>query len=629
MTRFLATLSSVIVLAAAAQAQCLGTPGGVVQTLSATTQWTSADDEGRTIPAIALGFNFPMANAFPLAPTPGIATHAFVDSNGALYLTNSFYGLVRPTGAQTGGIASGWSLRGDAFASPRIAVWGGDLIAGLGGNWGVYVDTSVANQATFYWNDLWNWDWMGPQGSFSFSCTLYSTGIIETSYSAPGTFHPFPFNCVGVSIGDAVGTGNEVSQDLSAGADSGSLGLLFEEFWSPGPDVEGRTFRFTPNGLGGFTSSLFCAPAYHGSYGVGCYDFTAAQEAIYEEFFDASYSTALTGQSMKATPNVNGYVFTWGGGTYIPPSITATAILAVDDGEVDVTPTIPFPHVGGPVPVVSVNSNGFVNMGPVGNNNVFAYGSVWDLLNDPIPAFRGNADYDASPGASPVGAILYEEVGTLLIVTWRDVERYNGGTPVGVNERWQMQLDLVSGEVTWVWDSMQATDGWTMVVGYAPGQSADPGSVSLSASLPITTQPDIQLTPLTLSASPPPVYTIGGPTVPVTYTVDNMIDVAPPFGIGVGLLMFSVAPFPGGLDMTFMGIDNCNLNIASLDVVLGLPNTAPTTSITLTIPQPLSPGLTFYSQAVSLFDPNNPLPNGMNPFGAILSNGLLSYMNTL
>ncbi|MBL8748250.1 MAG: hypothetical protein JNK78_03755, partial [Planctomycetes bacterium] len=107
----------------------------------------------------------------------------------------------------------------------------------------------------------------------------------------------------------------------------------------------------------------------------------------------------------------------------------------------------------------------------------------------------------------------------------------------------------------------------------------------------------------------------------------NVIDLAPPLGIGIGILLFSVAPFPGGLDLGFLDMPGCNLNIASLDVTIPLPGTAPTASIVLSIPQPLSPGLSFYSQVLSLFAPNS-LPNGQNAFGGILSNGLQSSFNT-
>jgi hypothetical protein len=624
MTRSLAILSAATILAAAAHAQCLGAVSGAVQTLTPTGIYT-ASDEGLTIPAGPFGFTFPMAGALPFAPG---ATHAFLGSNGELYLTNATYGTFAPVDPIDFGITWVGDWRGALNASPRIAAFTGDLDAGIGGVWGVHADTTVANQVTFRWEDVDEFFGAVP-GSFSFAVTLYSTGDIDFSYSNAGTFQASPFGSVGVSIGNQVGTGAELSQDLSSGIDSGSLGLLFEEFFGNTVDLEGRTLRLTPNGVGGYISSLICTGAYNQNYGVGCYDFTAASQALYEEFL-AAPAGGLTGQSMKATPAGNGYTFTWGGGTYVTPTGAATAILPFDDDEADVTPSVPFPHVSGPVSTLSVCTNGFVNMGPIGNNWVFAYGSVFDLLNTTVAAFRSNADYDARPTASPTGFIKTEEIGNVLYVTWENVERYNGNVSTGSSDRFQIQLDLVSGEVTYVWDSMQGVGfGGSAVVGYSPaGTSVDPGSVTLATALPVTTSPDIIQNALALSASPAPVITLGGtgPSVPVTWTVSNVPDIVPPFGIGLSLLIFSGAPIPGGLDLFFLDMPGCNLNVASLDVVIGFPGLAPVDSLTLTIPQPLSPGLSFYSQALSLFAPGT-LPNGQNLFGGILSNGVQTYFN--
>lgn len=134
-------------------------------------------------------------------------------------------------------------------------------------------------------------------------------------------------------------------------------------------------------------------------------------------------------------------------------------------------------------------------------------------------------------------------------------------------------------------------------------------------------------TPLTLTASPAPVYAPSGPSVPVTYTLTNVIDTFAPFGIGLPLLAFSTAPITPGIDLSFLGMPGCDLNIASLDVILAMPTTAPTSSLTIAFPQPLSPGLSFYAQGVSLFAPFS-LPNGENSFGGIMSNGLQTRFNT-
>jgi hypothetical protein len=44
---------------------------------------------------------------------------------------------------------------------------------------------------------------------------------------------------------------------------------------------------------------------------------------------------------------------------------------------------------------------------------------------------------------------------------------------------------------------------------------------------------------------------------------------------------------------------------------------------TFAIPQPLSPGLTLYSQIINFIIPNS-RPNGLNGFGVLTSNGMAS-----
>ena len=115
----------------------------------------------------------------------------------------------------------------------------------------------------------------------------------------------------------------------------------------------------------------------------------------------------------------------------------------------------------------------------------------------------------------------------------------------------------------------------------------------------------------------------GNSTVPITDTLNNVVDLGG--GFGLPILFFShgqIAP----LDLGLLGMPGYNLNIASLDVTIYPTTTAPTSTVTLSIPQPLSPGLSFYSQGLSLFTPNS-LPNGQNPFGGLMSNGLTSTLS--
>ena len=70
--------------------------------------------------------------------------------------------------------------------------------------------------------------------------------------------HPTSNAYVGVSIGNQVGTSTSPASDLSAGGDSGSLGLVYENGWAANFDLEDTSITFSPNGSGGFTYSISC-----------------------------------------------------------------------------------------------------------------------------------------------------------------------------------------------------------------------------------------------------------------------------------------------------------------------------------------------------------------------------------
>jgi len=194
---------------------------------------------------------------------------------------------------------------------------------------------------------------------------------------------------------------------------------------------------------------------------------------------------------------------------------------------------------------------------------------------------------------------------------------------------------MSTGDVTVVWvtldNSTNTSD--TGVGATLAGAGTTPGAVTLATGLPVSLTNNIN--PLTLSASGRPVITLGGtgPSLPITITGNGIPDAAPPAGIALGFLIFSLGQLPGGIDLGPSGLNvgapGCNLYIPSFDVILGFPGTQVGTQALFSgaIPQPLSPGLNFYAQALSLIPPNS-LPGGLNDFGAVWSNGLqLNFQN--
>ena len=482
------------VVTVGARAQCLE-PTGVSQVLIPDNPNYSALAEG-------MSAELPLGITFPLAGAPIVITHLVIDSNGEVYLTDG-QGVVNPSNFGTSALAT---LRGGVGGSPRVMAVGGDN-EGPNASSQILLDDSVSGECKVTWVD---WSRFGANQAWDCSVTLFASGDIRFDYSEG--FDGFNFwDYVGVSVGDDVGSPSAPPRSLSSGGDSGALGLVYQNTWPPF-DLEHSSIMFVPNGNGGYGFSQTCLqwPASHLSYGVGCYD--VPQQCVYELFATpAAAAASLQGQAISFTPSGAGYMVSSGGGIYVPPTASATNLLLGDEDEANVTPSVPFPHVYGPVSTLSVCSNGFVNMGPTGSNNVVAHGSVFDMVSSPVASFRSNADFDPSAN----GDVLVEEVGTVLIVTWRDVFRFGGANP----ERLQMQFDLNSGKVAMVWDQLVPGAGGPMVVGYARGPSLDPGSTDYSVALPVTTAPD--LLALQLSASPPPISTVSAGT-PVTFQVDKI-----------------------------------------------------------------------------------------------------------
>jgi hypothetical protein len=238
------------------------------------------------------------------------------------------------------------------------------------------------------------------------------------------------------------------------------------------------------------------------------------------------------------------------------------------------------------------------------------------MVHSAVASFRSNADFDPSAN----GDVLVEEIGAVLFVTWRDVFRFGGGVP----ERLQMQFDLITGRVAIVWDQLTTAAGSSMVVGYAPGPSLDPGATDLSAALPVTTRKDMLA--LRMTASPPPLSTPVAGTQ-VLYQIDNIPDANANSGVFFGLIMLSLFPLQPPYDLTAFGMPGCRLQVATMDVTLPFLGNSPSQTTVLPLPPAVPAGVQLFAQSVAFVFPAS-LPNGQNAFGAVTSNGVRSLINS-
>lgn len=316
-------------------------------------------------------------------------------------------------------------------------------------------------------------------------------------------------------------------------------------------------------------------PATNTNLGQGCYSRFAS---FYELF--AAGANDLSNTTWTLAQNASGgYDVTPGGAPFAPPSGTATQLALTDDSQV----------AAGTLGL-TVGSNGWVATGP-GNSNGFTP-DVNTFLSNPSSAIY--FWHDMNPAIVASGKVFYEETGPIAVITYNGVFDFGGTTPSSIRVE---MLVTGPGAVPLIqvgFGSLStAGNGW--LVGYSPGgPNTNPGPVDISASTLITTS-GTDVLPLTLTAS----------TRPVTGTSWNLAVT----NSGVLDLIVIGTTDPNIPDLFFLGLPGCGLR-ASLDLI----NVGSTFS--LLIPSnPTLIGVSAYAMGASLAP-------GVNPFGALTSNGI-------
>lgn len=572
----------------------------------------------------------PLNFAFPMGGVAAMYTHAHIQSNGVIFLTDG-----APSGATTNGYSTSpatqlANLRGLAGEPPRIApLWCNlDNLAANGG--GVFFNNTIPGKFVVTWSNTVQDGTKAPV--FTVQAQLLATGEVHFFYSESAASSEATI--AGVSQGNAIAAVPGVDFTAPTG-NSGTTMLLYEQFPANALDLPNKLVHFARNVFGGYDQTATDCGAFNRVYGKGCYDIS---DSIYQYFADAmAASVALTSQSIVLTPSDGQYVVTWGRGTFVPPTSNWSTLFATptDDGEQLVTPSVPFPTPDGPQATLRVHSNGMVSWGALAqtfpDTNSYTPTAA-GFLNGANAGFYAWHDYAENDTGS--GRIKREEAvdangETILYITWDNVESWpllvaNSGTL-------QFQLSLDTGVVKMVWTTVDNNTmspfGSAHLIGYTPpGPSLDAGSLDLATALPLwTSSANVQA--MALSASPAPVSTPSLGTV-VTYTTTNMPPYDPSTGsLYVGINILSLGQVPSGLELTFLGAPGCQAYVSTFDVTRAMMGVTPTQTVTFAIPAGVPAGFELYSQSVALILPGS-LPNGQNAFGMTLSNGLRQRIET-
>ena len=584
-----------------------------------------------------LGFNFPMAG------NAATYSHVHISENGICYLTNG-----APTNGAMG-IGNAYQntqyfIGDQAGDDPRIAPLFMDLDSVPANGGGVFINNTLPGKFVITWANMVEW-WAttqaGPDEIFTFQAQIFANGDVFFYHDGRFSGATYPTQLVvrtGISRGNAAPDPGQVDLSAAAGNTNVSDFVMYEEFpVGPNFDLSDTTSLFLYAGTGYIQAPTSCTPAFHENYGKGCYDIS---DSFYQLFPDAVVASAgLTGQSMVMVLAGSQYAVSWGGGSYVSPSPSATTVFPLgtptDDGEAPVTPSVPFPTPSGAQATLMVHSNGIIYWGGgagsmqtfPGTNNYTP--SAGGFLNDVYAGVYSWHDYAEQDVAG--GRIVYEEVtigsDPVLIISWDNVDSWplNVANPSFM----QFQLNLANGTITIVWQSIDnnasSPFGSAHLIGYTPaGASVDPGSVDLASALPFATQ-SLNIPAMTLSASPAPISSTTSGTA-VVYTTSNMPEFATGANTYIGLTVFSLGQVAAGVDLGFLGAPRCRGYVASIDFAPTIVGTSSTNTITLNLPSGVAFGTEIFAQSVAVFLPNT-LANGQNPAGLITSNATRAFIS--
>jgi hypothetical protein len=361
------------------------------------------------------------------------------------------------------------------------------------------------------------------------------------------------------------------------------------------------------------------ACATKGTYGSGCY---SVPGSFYQHWTGGApapaAAAALNGRVLTLVPTGAGYLLVQGNAAWIPPSPTATSILAgIDDGEVAINPSQPFVHPGGVAISLYVNSNGFVSVSPQA-----LPGAAPNFIPNPLPMLNATnsawwawRDFNVAFG----GQILWEEVGTKIVITWLAVE--HEPQAVANPTTFQFQFDTATQEVHYVfqtWDAIGGSgffQGEDTLVGYSPGGISPPTTPIDVTTVSGVNLPHAERWPLTVEIS-------GTPQLGQTISIDTTNAFTTDFG--VNFLSLGAQPAPG-LDLgPLLGMTDCFGWIDINSMVGNLISNVTGFSMSIVWPLPSSISLA----GAQVFTQSAMLEAGINPYGAVASNGAWFILGT-
>jgi hypothetical protein len=556
-------------------AVCIGATNVLAQ--DCTSFGTSLGDGDEVVFAIQ-----PIGFAFPLGGMTYTDVH--ISTNGFAYLSNA--GIPAP------GLADYTATSAElASGPPRVAPMWNDLVitAALGGD--VSIDNTSGTVCTITWRNAQSYGAGANDPMHTMQCKLYINGDVEFIYDPEvtnGSTQPTWWVAVtGVSPG--MGATLPAASDFLVPGATGDV-TVFEEWLTLGTfDLNNNSLFLvaTTPGYVWVTNGPQANCASTVSYGIGC---DSAPSSFYETF--AAGALDLNGVTVTLLRQGSGYVALDSiPGTILPPSATALNIaMGMFDGEETVSLSAPMPIAGGTTSSLTITTKALIAL------SANSFGPVdWTPTSAEFLAFPDVVItpmwHDFNQAAAGSGLIWFEEIGGIAYATW-------DGVGVATPHRFQVQFEIVTGNITIVYDT-SGNDGLDYLAGFkGPGALQDPGATDLSVELTTTiTLLDTATVPLTLVSSLP---LIGG----VWDLTTNNIDAVSP----ISITFFSSTALNPGVTLPSLGIDapGCSAYVNTLLTSSSATSAAGTSLVSVPLPNNAAlVGFSLWAQSICLTLANN------------------------
>ncbi len=524
---------------------------------------------------LALGFDFPLLDG----STTGAVS---VCSNGYLWLSGA-----------TSTIDPSPSAAEFLTGAPRIAAAWHDMTFD-GGESDVFFN-ALPGRAVITWQRAraTSQPANGAQHLHTVQCQLFEDGQVHLTCS--GDVSRLDEVLTGVHGGtDPTDPGPADFSSESFG--SGTVPSLYEQFAFATRrfDLGGRVLHLEPNtrgGLDGATGESDCQLGAVSSYGAGC--------PLPGSFLQFGSAANLVDRSIELLPNSSGgYQVNWCTTGCYETALGQRVIRSNEALHLEALPfAFPFPGNASGTTGIQVCSNGYVWLDPSASRSD-PTATVSEFLREAprlAPFWT-----DLYPGEVFSDGVYVNTTANRCVITWHQIAE--AGFP---NRLIDVQVQLFAGGRVLIAYHGDLTTLRDVLVGFTPGEgSSNPGSRDLAASIPFATGPGGQ-SPLELSA--------GGYLPAIGQPFLMQLDPLPASSL-VGAMVLGF--LPDNIELSPIGMPGCfKLTTGDVDLPLALAATGPTTTL-LPIPDDLAlVGLTVFVQSVVLAP-------GMNPLGAITSNGL-------